>query len=133
MPNLKKLVLMSGLSATLAAVALTGCSMLNHQEGERTAGRTLDDKSIQADVKHNLNKDPLYKFADVDVKTFNGVVQLSGFVNTEEQKRRAQEVTQQVPGVQQVVNNITLKPPGNNPLSPTSRDQRNTTTDPNNR
>jgi osmotically-inducible protein OsmY len=107
-----------------AMFALTGCEMLNHHEGDRTAGRALDDKTITATVQHDLNREPVYKFNDVDVKTFDGTVQLSGFVNTEDQKRRAGEIAHQAEGVTQVVNNITLKPQGNN-LQPTGRDYDN--------
>ena len=103
------------MTASLAGmVTLTGCHMLNERSSERTAGRTLDDKTIQSDVKHKLAKDPLYKFSDVDVKTFDGVVQLSGFVNSDEQKRRAEDLAKQTPGVRQVVNAIALKPNANN-------------------
>jgi hyperosmotically inducible protein len=79
----------------------------------------VDDSRITADVQKDLKFEPVYKFSDVDVKTFNGVVQLSGFVTTDEQKRRAGEIAQQAPGVSQVVNSITLKPQ----ITPTGRDQ----------
>ena len=82
-------------------------------------GRTLDDKTITSTVKHDLNREPVYKFSDVDVRTYDGVVQLSGFVDTNEQKQRAGDIARQAEGVTQVVNNITLKPQGN--LQPTSR------------
>jgi osmotically-inducible protein OsmY len=110
---------MSGMSAVLA---LTGCEMLSQHnaESDRTAGRALDDKTITASVKHDLNREPVYKFNEVDVKTFDGVVQLSGFVDTQEQKRRAEDVAKRAEGVTQVVNNITLKP-DNNSLAPTGR------------
>lgn len=121
MLNLKKMFLVGGMSAIFA---LTGCEMLNHH-GDRTMGRTLDDKTITSTVKHDLNREPVYKFGDVDVKTFDGVVQLSGFVDTNEQKQRAGDIAQRAEGVTQVVNNITLKPQGN--LQPTGRayDDRN--------
>ena len=122
--KLTRIVLAGWMGAALVATAtLTGCHLLNERSGERTAGRTLDDKTIEADVKHKLDKDPLYKFSDVDVKTFNGVVQLSGFVNSDEQKRRAEEIARQTPGVQQVVNAIALKPNGNT-LQPTGADAK---------
>ena len=117
MLNLKKIVLVTGMSA---ALALTGCEMMNHHEGDRTAGRALDDKTITATVQQDLNREPGDKFGDVDVKTFDGVVQLSGFVDTQDQKRRAGEIAQRAEGVTQVVNNITLKPEGQN-LAPTGR------------
>ena len=103
-----------------ATIALTGCEMFNGHSGDRTAGRALDDKTITATVQHDLNREPVYKFNGVDVKTYDGVVQLSGFVDTNEQKDRAGEIARQAEGVTQVVNNITLKPAGN--LQPTGRD-----------
>lgn len=121
MLNLKKMLLVGGMSA---AFALSGCSMLNHRSGDRTMGRVIDDKTITSAVKHDLNHEPVYKFSDVDVRTFDGVVQLSGFVDTNEQKDRAGEIARQEEGVTQVVNNITLKPQGNN-LQPTGRQYDN--------
>lgn len=79
----------------------------------------VDDKKIASTVRSDLRNDPLYKFHDVDVKTFDGVVQLSGFVNSDEQKRRAEEIARQVPGVTEVQNSISLKP--NNTYAPTGR------------
>jgi hyperosmotically inducible protein len=116
MLNLKKMILVGGMSAMFA---LTGCEMLNHH-GDRTMGRTLDDKTITSTVKHDLNREPVYKFGGVDVRTYDGVVQLSGFVDTNEQKDRAGDIARQAEGVTQVVNNISLKPQGN--LQPTGRD-----------
>jgi len=120
MLNLKKIILVGGMTAT---IALTGCEMFNHHSGDRTAGRTLDDKTITATIKHDLDREQVYKFNGVDVKTFDGVVQLSGFVDTNEQKDRAGDIAQHAEGVTQVVNNISLKPAGN--LQPTGRDNDN--------
>ena len=116
MLNLKKILLVGGMTAMFA---LTGCEMFNHHDGDRTAGRALDDKTITATVQHDLNREPVYKFDGIDVKTYNGVVQLSGFVDTNEQKQRAGDIARQSEGVTQVVNNISLKPAGN--LQPTGR------------
>jgi hyperosmotically inducible protein len=119
MLNIKKIILVGGMSAV---VALTGCEMMsNHNaESDRTAGRALDDKTITAAVEHDLDREPVYKFNGVDVKTFDGVVQLSGFVDTQDQKQRAGDIAKQSQGVTQVVNNITLKTVNNN-LPPTGR------------
>ena len=121
MRNLKKLILVGGTSAVLAVTALTGCEMFRggSDSSDRTAGRQLDDKHITASVEKKLKAEPVYKFSEVDVKTFAGVVQLSGFVSSDEQKSRAGNLAQQVEGVARVVNNITLKP--NSPLEPTGR------------
>jgi osmotically-inducible protein OsmY len=127
MLNLKKIILVGGMSAMFA---LTGCEMMNHSSGDRTAGRVLDDKTITETVKHDLNREPVYKFTGVDVKTFDGVVQLSGFVDTDQQKQRAGDIAQQTEGVTQVVNNISLKPQGN--LQPTGRTDVNNNNNNNN-
>ncbi|MEY2466225.1 MAG: hypothetical protein QOD03_746 [Verrucomicrobiota bacterium] len=121
MIHLKKLVLITGTSAALAVLSLTGCAEMNHRSNsaDRTAGRSLDDKMVTAAVKSDLRREPVYKFDDVDVKTFGGVVQLSGFVDSQEQKRRAGEIAQHTEGVAQVVNNISLKQAGN--MQPTGR------------
>lgn len=109
----------AAICAILATAGLTGCQTWGHRgDGERTAGRMVDDAKITADVQKDLKLEPVYKFSDVDVKTFNGVVQLSGFVTTDEQKRRAGEIAQKTEGVTQVVNSITLKPQ----ITPTGRE-----------
>jgi hyperosmotically inducible protein len=113
MQNFKRLAVITSLGAAVAVLGLSGCESWMHKSSdERSAGRVVDDKHITHTVQSGLQNEPVYKFSDVDVKTFDGVVQLSGFVNTEEQKRRAAEIAQQTPGVSQVVNNITLKPMG---------------------
>ena len=110
MRNLKSLLLVSGLGAALGIAGLTGCQSWRGGTSERSAGRVVDDQRITHEVKAELRREPVYKFDDVDVRAFNGSVQLSGFVNTEEQKRRAGELAQQIPGVAQVINDIALKP-----------------------
>ena len=120
MRNLTQLLLAGGASAAIAVATLTGCQMTGSHQGDRTAGRTLDDKNITANVQQKLRNEPVYKFSDVDVKTFDGVVQLSGFVSTQAQKQRAGDLAQNVDGVARVVNNITLKP-NTGRLAPTGR------------
>jgi len=118
MRNFKNL-LISGLSAAVAVIGLSGCESWGHHHDGRTAGREVDDHKITAEVRDKLREEPVFKFSDVDVRTFNGVVQLSGFVNSDEQKRRAAEVAQEVPMVAEVVNSIALKP--QIPATPTGR------------
>ena len=106
-------------------LALTGCQMINRHTEEtsgRTAGRTLDDKTITQSVKHDLSAEQVYKFNNVDVRTYNGIVQLSGFVQTDDQKRRAGEIAQRVDGVVQVENNISITPSN---MQPTGRENYN--------
>jgi len=109
MLNLKQLRMVRGL--TIAATLLlgfTGCE--TSSPDERSDGRVVDDKEITQTVQKELKHEPVYKFGGVDVDTFGGVVQLSGFVNTDDQKRRAEEIARSTPGVRQVNNGISLKP-----------------------
>ena len=96
------------LAAALACVPLlhTGCAVTR---GQQSAGTYIDDKTITAKVKTELLKDSTVKGTDVDVTTFNGAVQLSGFVESQEQKDRAGELARQTKGVQQVHNNLIVQ------------------------
>ena len=96
------------LAAALACVPLlhTGCAVTR---GQQSAGTYIDDKTITAKVKTALLRDSTVKGSDVDVTTFNGAVQLSGFVESQEQKDRAGELARQTEGVQQVHNNLIVQ------------------------
>ena len=106
----------AGLAAALAIIATAGCM----STADRSSGRVLDDKMITSKVKGALNDARVYKFDDVKVATYKGVVQLSGFVDTEEQKQKAGEISKRVEWVRDVMNNISLKPRDEYP-SPTGR------------
>jgi len=75
----------------------------------RSTGQYIDDKSLVMRVKHALGQSPDYKFDDVTVEAFRGTVQLNGFVNTSDQKSKAEDITKGVEGVSKVVNNLTVK------------------------
>jgi len=100
---------LAGIGAAMVIISLTGCETDSHKD-ERSEGRTIDDKNITADVKKSLEKEPSYKFNGVEVRTFAGIVELSGFVNSDGQKMRAQEIAEHTDGVRQVQNGISLKP-----------------------
>lgn len=89
-----------------AATFSTGCAGTATRE---STGEYIDDATIGTKVKAAFVKDPLVKALDVKVETFKGAVQLSGFVDTAEQKARAQQIAAGVNGVVSVKNNITLK------------------------
>jgi hypothetical protein len=91
--------------AAAAILVLTGCA----SSKDRTVGRTIDDRMVKGKVEDALKEEPVYKFEDVRVSTYNGIVQLSGWANSEEQKARAAEIASKVEGVHEVVNNISLK------------------------
>jgi hyperosmotically inducible periplasmic protein len=97
----------------VAAVAggVVGCATrADHDYNKRTAGQVIDDTVLAQRVRGVLGDSPVYKFPDVKMETFAGTVQLSGFVDTNEQKRRAEELARNVRGVVSVQNQITLKP-----------------------
>jgi osmotically-inducible protein OsmY len=107
---------MQSAAAVAMLLAFAGCESEKHSSDQRSEGRAIDDKTITENVEKDLKGEPVYKFDNVEAKTFAGIVQLSGFVDTEAQKRRAAEVAQQVPGVHAVENGIALKPA---PMAPT--------------
>ena len=99
------LLLCAGL-ATAAVATFTGCA---GNQYDRSTGQYIDDKSLIVRVHDALHDNPDYKFDDVNVDSFRGTVQLSGFVNTSDQKSKAGDIAKNVQGVQHVVNNITIK------------------------
>jgi hyperosmotically inducible periplasmic protein len=105
--NILNLVLGAALlTGTTAMMATTGCA---GDKDSRSTGQYIDDKSLITRVNHALNDNAEYKFSDVDVDAFRGKVQLSGFVDTSDQKSKAYDSAKGVEGVQDVVNNITVK------------------------
>src|SRR3954465_3118620 len=87
--------------------------------GGRSAGRFMDDRDINHKVENALEEEQVYKFPAVKVTTYRGITQLSGFVETEEQKRRAGEISRNVMGPAEIINNISVRP---GQLTPTGRD-----------
>jgi osmotically-inducible protein OsmY len=91
------------LTVTLAVLFfLNGCQAMT---GE-TMGQNIDDGVLTSSVKTQLASDRLNTLSRVGVETNNGVVYLTGEVETGEQKSRVGSVTSQVKGVRQVVNNL---------------------------
>ena len=95
------------LGAMPLILGVTGCTTGNRYE--QSTGEKIDDHGTSSRVKSRLADDPQYKFDGVNVDTFKGTVQLSGFVNSGDQKNRAADLAKEVPGVKEIVNNITVK------------------------
>lgn len=113
------------LTCGVLAAGLTGCAYYSNGDPNRTTGRVIDDKNITRRVAETLENSPVYKFPQVKVATFNGVVQLSGFVVKDEQKMEAAELARRVAGVTEVINNISLAPLGS--VDTSGRARTNTT------
>ncbi len=95
-------VLFWGLLATFAAA----CAATSTSE---STGGYLDDSTITAKIKTNLAQDAKVSVMDIHVKTYKGVVDLSGFVNSESEISEAGRVAGQVSGVKSVHNNLIVK------------------------
>jgi hyperosmotically inducible periplasmic protein len=97
----------ASLAPAVLLFVLVGCASSRY---ERSTGEYFDDKMLGNRVKHALNAQPVYKYPDVKVNTFRGVVQLSGFVASEPQREAATEIAQRVRGVGEVENDIVVAP-----------------------
>ncbi len=89
----------------LIAVFL-GCASTRTQE---STGEYIDDSAITSKVKAEILDEPTLKVFQINVETFKGEVQLSGFVDTAEKVKKAGEIARGVKGVKSVKNNIIVK------------------------
>ena len=97
------------LSAAFLAVALVSvvaCAPTAKKEG---TGQYIDDTVITTKVKAALIEDPMTKATEINVETFKGVVQLSGFVSSQAAANRAVELARGVAGVKSVKNDMRIK------------------------
>lgn len=86
--------------------AFVGCA---GSEKRASTGEYIDDSVIQAKVKAELAKDPEVGALQINLETFKGVVQLSGFVESAAEKKKAGEIASRVKGVKAVKNNLVVK------------------------
>ncbi len=85
---------------------VAGCAGTYHHE---STGEFVDDSVITSKVKAQIFDDPNLKVLQINVETFKGKVQLSGFVNSVAASTRAVEVARSVKGVKSVTNSIIIK------------------------
>lgn len=83
-----------------------GCASTATQE---STGEYFSDATITAKVKAAILNEPDLKSTEINVETFKGVVQLSGFVSSQAAVQRAGEVARGVKGVKRVQNDLRLK------------------------
>ena len=96
----------SVLFAAVSLTALAGCASSQKQE---STGQYVDDTAITTKVKAAIFNEPALKSAEINVETFKGRVQLSGFVSTRANIDRAVIVAQGVSGVTSVTNDMRVK------------------------
>jgi len=91
---------------TLALAASLACAA---DGTRRSTGEYVDDKVVSAKVKAALIDDPTTKAYQIDVSTYEGVVQLSGFVDDSKSISVAEQVAESVDGVKDVRNDLRVK------------------------
>jgi osmotically-inducible protein OsmY len=97
---------LKSLLAVLLIAVFTGCASTNKQE---STGQYLDDSVITSKVKALVFNEPSLKVLQINVETFKGEVQLTGFVDSTESVRKAGEIARGVAGVKSVRNNLLVK------------------------
>jgi osmotically-inducible protein OsmY len=103
MQQLKRLFAFFGV---VVLAGILGCAATSTSEG---TGEYVDDSAITTKVKSAMLGSSGLKSTDIHVETFRGVVQLSGFVDSEAQRDQAVRVAQGVGGVKSVKNDMRVK------------------------
>ena len=98
--------MLSFLVCIALVTAFLGCASTPTKEG---TGEYIDDSAITTKVKSAILGDSALKVFQINVETFKGEVQLSGFVDSAAAKQKAGEVARGVGGVKSVRNNLVVK------------------------
>ena len=109
-PYIKCRLLVVAAFALAAFVFTNGCRSTATPSVTAPGEIATDDATLAARVKQALVADPGLRSLPMSVATYRGVVQLSGYVDSEVQFQRALAVTRGVPGVQSVSNELQLRP-----------------------
>jgi osmotically-inducible protein OsmY len=96
-------------AALLAGAIVVGCANTPTHE---STGAYVDDSAITTKVMAALVGDPVTKARDISVKTYRGVVQLSGFVASDEERHEAVQDARSVEGVRDVEDEMQVGPHG---------------------
>jgi osmotically-inducible protein OsmY len=100
------LTMMAAAGLALSGTTFLGCSSTRTHE---STGEYIDDSVITTKVKAAILDDSMLKYHQISVKTYKGIVQLSGFVDSERAVRRAGQVAADVHGVTSVRNDLIVK------------------------
>ena len=103
---MKRLNLCAAAFTAILSLSTVGCAPTPTREG---TGEYVDDAVITTKVKAAILNEPGLRSFEINVETFKGRVQLSGFVKSEEEKRKAADVTRTIKGVQSVKNDILVR------------------------
>ncbi len=98
--------LLSAVFLAVTLVSFVGCASTSKQA---STGQYMDDSVITTKVKTAIFNEPDLKSLEINVETFKGVVQLSGFVSSQAAINKAVQVTRAVGGVKSVKNDMRIK------------------------
>lgn len=87
-------------------ISVVGCASTPKSEG---TGEYVDDTVITTKVKAAILNEPMLKSREINVESFKGVVQLSGFVSSQPDIDKAVEITRNIKGVKSVKNDMRIK------------------------
>jgi osmotically-inducible protein OsmY len=90
----------------LILITLVACASTRTYE---SAGEYVDDSVITTKVKTLLANAAFFKSFQISVETYKGIVQLSGFVNSQQAVDKAGQIARSVQGVNSVKNNLIVK------------------------
>ena len=102
----KRNMLIGCFMVLMLITTLVGCASTSKQEG---AGEYVDDSVITTKIKSLLGADDFLKSFEITVETYKGIVQLSGFVDSQKAIDKAGEIVSGVKGVKSVKNNLNVK------------------------
>ena len=98
----------------IALAALTGITLLSTGcavvRGQETVGAYVDDAAITTAVKAKFVDDKIVSAGSISVETLNGIVQLSGFAKTADEKSQAEQIARASKNVRSVRNDIVVRP-----------------------
>jgi len=103
---MKQLKFISAFIMTIALLFALGCAATATKE---STGEYIDDSTITTKVKDAIFREPTLKSSEINVVTFKGEVQLSGFVRSQTNIDKAVEIAKGVKGVQSVKNDMQSK------------------------
>lgn len=101
-----KLKSVSRMFAMLVFATLMGCASTATREG---TGEYVDDAVITTKVKAAIFNEPGLKVSEINVETYKGVVQLSGFVSSKATQSKAADLARGIAGVKSVKDDMRVK------------------------
>jgi osmotically-inducible protein OsmY len=102
----KRNIVIHCLVLLMLIATFVACASTRTQE---STGEYVDDSVITTKVKAELAGDDFFKSFEISVETFKGIVQLSGFVNSQQAADKAGQIARSVQGVKSVKNNLNVK------------------------